>query len=71
MKHEESTMHPLRTTSMPEASEHSLATALYQRHAQAILMFLRNHLSVREDAEYLLLDVLLTAVEKKTLLDLP
>ena len=64
-------MHPPRVTSMPEAGEHSLATVLYQRHAHAILMFLRTHLSVKEDAEDLLLDVLLTAVEKKTPLDLP
>ena len=64
-------MNPLRATGMLHTGDHSLATALYQRHAQAILLFLRNHLPVKEDAEDLLLDVLLAAVEKKSPLELP
>ena len=64
-------MQPRRAPGIPPASDWSPATALYQRHAQAVLLFLRNHLSIKEDAEDLLLDVLLAAVEKKTPLELP
>lgn len=64
-------MQPRRAPGIPPAGEQSPATAFYQRHAQAVLLFLRNHLPVKEDAEDLLLDVLLAAVEKQTPLELP
>ena len=64
-------MQPLRAHGMLPAGDNSPATTLYQRHAHAVLLFLRNHLPVKEDAEDLLLDVLLAAVEKKTPLELP
>lgn len=55
--------------STQQAGDHSLATALYQRHAQTVFLYLRRHLSSREDAEDLLLEVFLCAVEKTTPLE--
>ena len=54
-----------------ETDKQALATALYRQHAQAILLYLRRHTSVREDAEDLLLEVFLRAIEKRIPLDLP
>lgn len=55
-----------QTQSVHQAGDHSLADSLYQQHAQAIFLYLRKNLSSREDAEDLLLEVLLCAVEKQT-----
>jgi RNA polymerase sigma factor (sigma-70 family) len=54
-----------------QADEQSLATALYEQHAQAILLYIRKRISVQEDTEDLLLEVFLGALEKKIPLHLP
>lgn len=59
----------LQRQSNQQAGDQSLATALYQRHAQAVFLYLYGHLSSREDAEDLLLEVFLCAVEKATPLE--
>lgn len=50
--------------------EDSLVDALYRRHAQALFAFLLQHTASREDAEDLLLEVFLTALEQDSLADL-
>lgn len=61
-------MHSLGT---PQADEQLLATALYQQHAPAVLLYIRRNVSIQEDAEDLLLEVFLCALEKKIPLHLP
>lgn len=51
------------TTSLHE----SPVAQLYQLHAPALLIYLRRHLASQEDAEDLLLEVFIAAVEKQTL----
>ncbi len=58
-----------QTQSTQQAADQSLATALYQQHAQAVFLYLRRHLFSREDAEDLLLEIFLCAVEKQTPLE--
>jgi RNA polymerase sigma-70 factor (ECF subfamily) len=53
------------------ALEWSPAAALYQEHAATILAYLRGHTSSREDAEDLLLEVFLAALEDERLTTLP
>jgi RNA polymerase sigma-70 factor (ECF subfamily) len=48
----------------------SLVDRLYQQHAPAIFAFFRQHTATREDAEDLLLEVFLTALEQETLAEL-
>jgi RNA polymerase sigma-70 factor (ECF subfamily) len=64
-------MHPRWTWNAPDAGEQAPATEIYQRHAQAVLLYLRRYLASREDAEDLLLEVFLRAVEKQIPLTLP
>ncbi|HLX57282.1 MAG TPA: sigma-70 family RNA polymerase sigma factor [Ktedonobacteraceae bacterium] len=65
------TMHPRRAWNASEAGEQAPATEIYQRHAQAVLLYLRRYLAIREDAEDLLLEVFLRAIEKQIPLTLP
>ncbi len=44
--------------------------ALYEQHASVVLMYLRRHGAKNEDAEDLLLEVFLAAMESSTLLDM-
>jgi RNA polymerase sigma factor (sigma-70 family) len=44
---------------------------LYRRHAPAVFAFLRQHSARREDAEDLLLEVFVTALEQTTLQEMP
>jgi len=64
-------MHPRWTWNTPDAGEQAPATEIYQQHAQAVLLYLRRYLAIREDAEDLLLEVFLRAVEKQIPLTLP
>jgi RNA polymerase sigma-70 factor (ECF subfamily) len=64
-------MHPRWTWNAPDAGEQAPATEIYQQHAQAVLLYLRRYLAIREDAEDLLLEVFLRAVEKQIPLTLP
>ena len=64
-------MHPRWNGNAPDAGEQASATEIYQRHAQAVLLYLRRYLAIREDAEDLLLEVFLRAVEKQIPLTLP
>lgn len=64
-------MDPLQMPSIQQTADHSLAAALYQKHAQTVFLYLRRHLSSQEDAEDLLLEIFLCAVEKQTPLKLP
>jgi RNA polymerase sigma factor (sigma-70 family) len=64
-------MHPRWTGNAPDAGEQAPATEIYQRHAQAILLYVRRYMASREDAEDLLLEVFLRAVEKQIPLTLP
>jgi RNA polymerase sigma factor (sigma-70 family) len=48
----------------------TLLIALYEQHASAILMYLRRHGAQNEDAEDLLLEVFLAAMESSTLLNM-
>ncbi len=48
----------------------SLIDALYQRHAPALFTFLRQHTACREDAEDLLLEVFVIALESAQLAEL-
>ena len=52
------------------ALDQSAAAALYQRHAAAIFAYLRGHTSSREDAEDVLLEVFLVALEQDTLVSM-
>lgn len=61
----------MHSPGIAQADDQSLATALYEQHAQAILLHLRRHIPAKEDAEDLLLEVFLCALEKKTPLHLP
>ncbi|MEO6887608.1 MAG: sigma factor, partial [Ktedonobacteraceae bacterium] len=45
-------------------------TQLYQRYAQTLLSFIRRYLSRREDAEDVLLEVFLAAMERNSLVGL-
>jgi hypothetical protein len=69
IRSERSRMDLPQTQCAKSARDQSLATALYQRHAQAVFLYLRRHLLSREDAEDLLLEVFLSAVEKQTQLE--
>ncbi len=51
--------------------DRSPAAALYQEHAPTIFAYLRGRLSAREDAEDLLLEVFLAALEDQRLATLP
>lgn len=53
------------------ALDDSPAALLYQRHAASIFVYLRMHTSTLEDAEDLLLEVFLAALEQANLLALP
>lgn len=59
---------PQTPSTQPDADQ-SLATVLYQQHAQAVFLYLRRNLASREDAEDLLLEIFLSAVEKQTPLE--
>jgi RNA polymerase sigma factor (sigma-70 family) len=48
-------------------ADRSLIAALYQRHAPSILTFIRRHIPSREDAEDVLLEVFLAALESEKL----
>jgi RNA polymerase sigma-70 factor (ECF subfamily) len=48
----------------------TLLIALYEQHASAVLMYLRRHGAQNEDAEDLLLEVFLAAMESSTLLNM-
>src|SRR5215472_11427100 len=48
----------------------SLIDELYQRHAPALFSFLRQHTDSREDAEDLLLEIFVVALESAQLADL-
>lgn len=48
-------------------ADRSLIAALYQRHAASILTFIRRHIPSREDAEDILLEVFLAALESEKL----
>lgn len=50
--------------------DNSLIDALYQRHAPALFAFLRQHTASREDAEDLLLEVFVNALECAQLAEL-
>src|SRR5437899_1968427 len=58
--------HVHRSTSTNE----SPVAQLYQLHAPAILTYLRRHLATKEDAEDLLLEVFVAAVENHMLPDM-
>lgn len=64
-------MHPRKTWNAPDADNNVLAIEIYQRHAQAVLLYLRRYLVSREDAEDMLLEIFLRAVEKQVPLTLP
>ncbi len=64
-------MHPRGIGSAPDVSKQTSASEIYQRHAQTVLLYLRRYLASREDAEDLLLEVFLRAVEKQIPLTLP
>jgi RNA polymerase sigma factor (sigma-70 family) len=51
----------------PSLSKHSLIADLYLHYGPALLVYLRRHVSSREDAEDLLLEVFLAALESNTL----
>jgi RNA polymerase sigma-70 factor (ECF subfamily) len=51
----------------PSLSKHSLIAHLYLHHGSALLEYLRRQVSSREDAEDLLLEVFLAAMESDTL----
>ena len=53
------------------ALDQSTAAALYQLHAAPIFAYLRGHTSSREDAEDVLLEVFLAALEQDALASLP
>jgi RNA polymerase sigma-70 factor (ECF subfamily) len=48
-------------------ADRSLIAALYQSHAPSILTFIRRHIPSREDAEDILLEVFLAALESEKL----
>lgn len=52
-------------------AEASITDELYRRHSPALFAFLRQHAASREDAEDLLLEVFLAALEYQELLALP
>jgi RNA polymerase sigma factor (sigma-70 family) len=56
-------MHPIQRDVSVEETPVAL---LYQRHAQAVLVYIRSRVSSKEDAEDLLLDVFLQAMKHKT-----
>jgi len=64
-------MDPRWTRGTPDADEADLATEIYQRHAWAVLLYLRRYSVSKEDAEDLLLEVFLCAVKKQVSLTLP
>lgn len=64
-------MHPQWTWNAPSAIDTTPATEIYQRHAYAVLLYLRRYVAQREDAEDLLLEIFLSALEKKIPLTLP
>ncbi|MBE3560393.1 MAG: sigma-70 family RNA polymerase sigma factor [Ktedonobacteraceae bacterium] len=51
----------------PGPHDHQAIAALYQRHAPTILTFIRRQVPTREDAEDLLLDVFVAALENEKL----
>lgn len=64
-------MHPRRAGDALDTNAQAFATAIFQRHAQAILLYLCRYIAIKEDAEDLLLEVFLRAVEKQIPLSLP
>ncbi|HEU5347608.1 MAG TPA: RNA polymerase sigma factor [Ktedonobacterales bacterium] len=63
-------MHEVNNPIRP-AGEDSPVDTLYRRHAPAIFAYLRQHTATRADAEDLLLDVFVTALEHEPLASLP
>jgi len=63
-------MHPLWTRNAQDTGGQAPATELYQRHAQVVLLYLRRYLPTKEDAEDLLLEVFLRALENQVPLTL-
>jgi DNA-directed RNA polymerase specialized sigma24 family protein len=55
----------------PKKSNKVSIEALYERYAPNILLCLRQHTITKEDAEDLLVEVFLAAMESTTLLTLP
>lgn len=53
-----------------EESHPSSVALLYQRHAASILMYIRSRVATKEDAEDILLDVFLAALQNETPLHL-
>lgn len=68
---ERSRMDFTQTRGTQQAVNQSPATVLYQQHARTVFLYLRRHILSREDAEDLLLEVFLCAVEKQTPLAFP
>ena len=65
-------MHPQWTLAAPGADDNGTpATEIYQRHAYAVLLYIRRYVRQREDAEDLLLEIFLCALEKQVPLTLP
>ena len=56
---------------LSSTGEDSPIDALYRTHAPAIFAYLRQHTATRADAEDILLDVFVTALEHTQLADLP
>ena len=61
----------MRQPAHPPALDDSPTAMLYQRYAAPIFVYLRMHTSAWEDAEDLLLEVFLAALEQSDLLALP
>ncbi len=61
----------LEPKEVDDLREQNSQTTLYERHGQAIFGYLRMHLRSLEDAEDLLLEVFLTALEHDNLSALP
>jgi RNA polymerase sigma-70 factor (ECF subfamily) len=56
-------------TGLPTYDDAAFAE-LYQRHVHTLLSFIRRYVTTREDAEDVLLEVFLAAMERKALVDL-
>lgn len=57
---------PLYMDKSKDKVDTTVASTLYQRHAASIFTYLRLHMPSREDAEDLLVDTFLAALESKT-----
>ncbi|WP_165422840.1 RNA polymerase sigma factor [Ktedonosporobacter rubrisoli] len=53
-----------------DVSNNSLVALLFHQHAQAILIYLHRYISSKEDADDILVEVFLAALENRTLLTL-